>query len=190
MQYITTFKSQSSFLTWYVWVILGIIIKVSSHSDLTFPLSHFSIWRYQFECYRPFRILLKKNVKNWISNTTDYFFFEFTKIDSTSPGVFPSTLIPFTSITSSPTWINPERSAAPPCIILAITILPVSSSVFIVAPWKVAKEVLLMSENIIRMNMYWMGRETERIPKNKNTCNLMVDEEDVQTKQRQTNFFF
>lgn len=57
-----------------------------------------------------------------------------TRISRTSAGVFPSTLMPFTSITSSPTWIRPERSAAPPCIMRAITIFPVSSSVFIVAP--------------------------------------------------------
>lgn len=58
-----------------------------------------------------------------------------TSILRTSLGVFPSTLMPFTSHTSSPTWMSPERSAAPPCIIRAITIFPVSSSVFIVAPW-------------------------------------------------------
>lgn len=59
-----------------------------------------------------------------------------TKIVSTSFGVLPSTLIPFTSITSSPTCIKPDRSAAPPCIIRAMIIFPVSSSVFIVAPCK------------------------------------------------------
>lgn len=59
-----------------------------------------------------------------------------TSILRTSLGVFPSTLMPLTSHTSSPTWMSPDRSAAPPCIIRAITIFPVSSSVFIVAPWQ------------------------------------------------------
>jgi len=59
---------------------------------------------------------------------------QFTKMCRTKLGVFPSTLIPLTSQTSSPTWMRPDRSAAPPCIIRAITILPVISQVFMVAP--------------------------------------------------------
>lgn len=64
-------------------------------------------------------------------------YYNLTNIASTSAGVLFSTLIPFTSITSSPAWISPERSAAPPCITRAITIFPVSSSVLIVAPYNI-----------------------------------------------------
>lgn len=57
-----------------------------------------------------------------------------TRISRTSLGVLPRTSIPLTSTTSSPGWMRPERSAAPPCITRAMTIFPVRSSVLIVAP--------------------------------------------------------
>lgn len=58
----------------------------------------------------------------------------YTNMVSTSPGVLPSTLMLLTSMTSSPTCIRPDRSAAPPCMMRAMMILPVSSSVLMVAP--------------------------------------------------------
>lgn len=74
-------------------------------------------------------VIDKCSRNNWPSH-------QLTNIARTSFGVFPSTLIPLTSMTSSPTWIRPLRSAAPPCIILAMIIFPVTSSVLIVAPCK------------------------------------------------------
>lgn len=71
-----------------------------------------------------------------------------TSILRTSLGVLPSTLMLLTSTTSSPTCMSPERSAAPPCITLAITIFPVSSSVLIVAPCR--------NTFILPSNLNWM----------------------------------
>lgn len=76
----------------------------------------------------------KKLARNEARTSTIKINWFHTKIVKTSAGVFPSTLILLTSITSSPTWIRPLRSAAPPTRILAMIILPVSSSVLIVAP--------------------------------------------------------
>ena len=67
-------------------------------------------------------------------------------------GVCPSTLTPLTSMTSSPTDIRPDRSAAPPCITLAINMRPVSSSALMVAPYNKRKIVskLKVTEILLR----------------------------------------
>ncbi len=57
----------------------------------------------------------------------------------TSWGDLPWVLVPLTSCTSSPTWMSPQRSAAPPCMIRAMWMIPVCSFSLIVAPWKLSR---------------------------------------------------
>lgn len=128
-------ESQPSFFARYVGIVVWVVIEICFDANFTFSLAKFSVGWDQLECDDTVGVLLEQG-----HETLEYFYILsqsicFTKMVKTSFGVFPSTLMLLTSITSSPTWIKPDLSAAPPCIIRAMMILPVSSSVLIVAPW-------------------------------------------------------
>ena len=133
MENVALDERKSGLFAWNVLVILRIVIKLRPQPDSGFPDQRFANVRNQLEGDRVFRhLLIGKSVK--IGRLRLRIKNQSTKIRRTSFGVLPSTLIPLTSMTSSPTEINPDLSAAPPCMTLAIKIRPVPSSAFIVAP--------------------------------------------------------
>lgn len=111
-------------------------VEEGPHADAVLPVRLVALRRHQFERDRALGVLLLGNSMTGraLDGSASLDRKGRTRISRTSFGVLPITSMPFTSITSSPGWMRPERSAAPPCITRAITILPVRSSVLIVAP--------------------------------------------------------